>query len=107
MSPACLQTSEPWVLKGWNGTLKPVWFGDKVRVKDGDQFASRRPKPVIKRASLISLPVYTMDQFDIYAARLVLLHQSGHQIQCIVSGVIQHLDLQAIRRVVQARDCAQ
>ena len=74
--------------------------GTKVGVEDGHDFAGRGLQSVLQRAGFVAMAVVAMDVFDGQAGGLVFAHQALGEGMGFVGGIVQHLDLQQVARII-------
>ncbi len=74
----------------------------EVGVEDGDHLAARLLEPGGQRARLVSGALGAVQVADVRSAPPVALAQTAHHRRRLVVGVVEHLDLEAIARIVEA-----
>src|ERR1700752_698012 len=99
VSPACLQASQFLILKKWDSSLQPVWLGNEICIKDGDQFASRAVESRTEGTGFISSTIGAVKPFDIHALRFVLFDQPTNEVSGIIRRIVQDLNLNPLRRI--------
>ncbi|MEJ2208130.1 MAG: hypothetical protein P8129_03735 [Anaerolineae bacterium] len=87
-----------------HGALEKIGPGAKVGVKDGDQVAPGLLQAMGQGAGLVTLPVGTMDQFDVEPTGPVVGHRGTGDARRLVAGVIQDLHLEQVAWIVEACD---
>src|SRR5271157_2381405 len=76
VSPTGLQAAQLWILKLWYGSFEPVRRGNKIGVKDGDEFAAGSFQSLFQRAGFIAASFGAEDTFDIEAACAIFFHET-------------------------------
>src|SRR6185503_5216815 len=71
VAPTSLKASQSFILKQRDGLFEPVPLGNKVGVKDANEFSGRFLGPVVKRTSFISFAIGTMNVFNVDTLRLI------------------------------------
>src|SRR5438445_109044 len=80
-----------------------LWW-DEVRVKDGDELACCGLHPLRQRARLVALSVCTMVIRDRKPTGSISVdHAAGDRLS-FVCGVIEKLDIEVLKRVIQSAD---
>src|SRR5437667_12370198 len=80
---------------------------DEVRVKDGDELACCGLHPLRQRARLVALSDCTMVIRDRKPTGSISVdHAAGNRLS-FVCGIIEHLDIEFLKRVIQSADGVQ
>ena len=72
----------------------------EIRVENRHQFARRRFQPFLQRPGLVPVAVGPVMILDRVAHVAVALHQGFGKRRGVVGGIVQHLDLQQLPRIV-------
>ena len=101
--PAGLHQADARLAERRQRTPQEVARRQEVGVEDGDRLAPRGPQPGRQRAGLVAGPLGPVQPADGDPARGPAGHGRGRNPLRLVGRVVQDLDLQALRGVVQAR----
>src|SRR5438132_5159629 len=77
---------------------------DEVRVKDGNELACCGLHPLRQRARLVALSVCTMVIRDRKPTGSISVDHAASYRACFVGGVIEKLDVEFPKRVIQSAD---
>ena len=86
-----------------NGAEQKIRFGEKVGVEDGDEFALGGFQPVFQSAGFVAFAVAAMEVNDSHALCGVALHTGSSDFAGLIGGVVQHLHVEQLGWVVEAR----
>ena len=100
ITPACLHHSHPWIGEVMHCTRQKIARRNKVGVENRNQLARRRAHPLLQRPRLETVAVRSMQIFDRHARRLIIANQPLREGVRVVGGIIQHLDLQQVLRIL-------
>ncbi len=84
-----------------------AWLRNEVGVEDRDQVALGPRQAVVERARLVAVAVGAPDVDRVDATSAELLDLGRRDLPRFVARVVEHLDLQAIQRVVRAASSIQ
>jgi hypothetical protein len=102
--PAGLDHPDLRVLEPGERLLEEVPVGDEVGVEDRDVFARGGFEPLAERAGLVPRAVAPAEVVDPVAAFPVEGHPFGGDPDGFVRGIVEHLDLEAVLRVIHPAD---
>ena len=77
---------------------------NEIGVEDGDEFAGRGFQPFLQRARLESFAIVAMDVGDGNAEGLVAFDAIARDLLCLIGGIVEHLDVEQLARVIELRD---
>jgi hypothetical protein len=107
MAPARLDHADLRIGEKMDRALQQVWRRDEIGIENANKLAGSRFEPGCERARLETCPVNPMNELNIEATLLQLLSARSSHVLRIVGGIVQHLDLQQISRVIEFTDRAQ
>ena len=107
MTPSRLDHSDLRIREKMDRPVQQVRGRDEIGIENANELASGRFEPSRKRTGLEPGPVDPMNQLNIEAALSQCFHARRSHLPRIVGGIVQHLDLQQISRVIQFADRAQ
>ncbi len=87
-----------------NGLSEEIRVGDEVSIKDENEFSFGDFHSAFKRASFITRAVGAVKTVSIKAAIAKALSSSFRNFDCLISRVVENLDLKFILRVIKGRD---
>ncbi len=83
------------------GLAQKIGVGHKIGVKYGDKLAAGRKQAIGQRAGFKAGPLPAMDQLDVDSLRPVKIHPRLGQLGGFIGGVIEHLNLQQMGRIIE------
>src|SRR5947208_14038046 len=102
--PARLHHADFWIGEMMDRAQQEVLWWDEVRVKDGDELACCGLHPLRQRARLVALAVCTMViRARKHTRSISVDHAAGDRLS-FVCGIIEKLDVEFLKRVVQSAD---
>ena len=90
------------VYKVRDGSAQKIGLGNKVGVKDGNEFAFSCLQPVFERTCLVAFAIGAMNVGDGHALRGVTIDAGFCDFAGFVGGVIEDLDVEKLARVIKA-----
>ncbi len=87
-----------------NDLHQPLWLGCEIGVEDGDKLAGGDFQAGVERARLIAFAVGAMVIADVVAQRGVALDHAARHFDGFVGGVVEHLNLQLLARILELAD---
>ena len=91
-------------MKKWIVFLQQVGLRDEIGIEDTDEIALGGGEPGLQGARLEAGPVGAVDQLHVEPAALQFVHAGGRQLAGVVGGIVQHLDLQKLARIIELAD---
>ncbi len=88
-----------------NHAAQKIRRGQKICVEDGHEFAGRGLQTLGERAGLVSGAVSAMQIVNRQAQRLIALHARARHLPRFVGGIVEHLNVQQLARIIEARHC--
>jgi hypothetical protein len=85
-------------------SLQEVRGRDEIRVEDGDELAARDPHPGLERAGLVAGTIGAVEVLDVDALQGRPAHGELGDAGGLIGRVVEHLDLEAVPRVIDAAD---
>src|SRR4029077_17756308 len=85
-----------------NGAAKRIGLGEKVGVKDGDEFALGGFQAIFERAGFVTFTIRAMNVSDGHALRGVALDASASDFASLIRGVVEDLHVEQLGWVVKA-----
>ena len=83
---------------------KKIFRRREVGVEDGDELPFRRLHPLRQRASLVALAICPVVVADGIAQRSVALDQAARHGVGFVGGIVEHLNVEFLARIIQLAD---
>ncbi len=84
--------------------LEQLRLRNKVGVEDADEIAPRRRQARLERAGFVADAIRPMDQLDIEAALRQPSDARAREGAGLIGGIVQHLDLQTLARIIEFAD---
>ena len=105
VGPARLHHADRGIGKVVDDLHQPVRGRHKVGIEDRDQLAARRAQPLIQRARLVSMAIGAMQMHNRLRrqpgkAPRIAIHNLLRYADRLVGRVVQHLDLEAVARIL-------
>jgi hypothetical protein len=104
VAPARLHHGDLRVVEVAHDRAHELGLRHEVGVEDGDELALRRLQAVLERAGFVARAIGAVDVHRVDAALTQALHVVARDGLRLVDRVVEHLDLQALGRVVHLRD---
>ena len=104
MSPARLDHSDLRIGEEVNRVLQKIRRRNEVGVQNADEIALGRGQTSLQRARLETDSINAMNQLHIQPARLQFVDTTRGQLARVIGGIIQHLDLEQLARVIDFAD---
>ena len=101
VGPTCLNHPNARIGEGRQESPNEIGGRDEVGIENQDVAAAREGQTMAQCAGLEAAPVRPAHLRDIYAACTPVLYAGRHQPDGLVRGVIQHLYLEQVFRIVQ------
>ena len=87
-----------------NRAPQKIRLGNKVGIKNRHEFTLRRLQTVFQCARFVAFAVRTMNVSDRHALRGVTLYAGAGNILCFIGGIVKHLDVEQLSRIIEPRD---
>ena len=100
--PARLRHGYAGIMEIGNGAAKEIGAGDEIGVEDGDELAGSGFQAFGQRAGLEACAVGAVEVADGQPERLVALDTGARNLARLVGGIVEHLDIQELARIVEA-----
>ena len=100
VGPAHLGATHNWVGEVVDQLAQKIRLRHKVGVKNRNQISLRGLHPVLKRAGFEAGAVVAMDVMNVETLRRVSFNCSARDAHRLVRGIVEHLNLQTIARIV-------
>ena len=104
VGPARLRHADFWILEIRDRTAKKIRFGNEVGIKDSNKFTESRFQSIFKSACFETFAVAAMNMADGNALRGVAFDASLCDLAGFVGGIVQDLNIEKFRRVIEPRD---
>ncbi len=102
--PARLHHGDLRIAEEIDRALQEVGGRHEVGVEDGDEPSLRHPEPRVERARLVAGAIGAMHVRDVDPLRRVAAHRALRDARRLVGGVVQHLDLEQLARIIDLAD---
>ncbi len=79
---------------------QPILWWHEVRVEDGNEFAGGGLKACVQRSRFVAVTILAMHIDDGVAESAVPLHHLSSHFLGLVGGVVEHLDLETVVRIL-------
>jgi hypothetical protein len=83
-----------------HGALQEIDRRNKIGVENGDDLASGGLQSVLQRSRLVALSIGPMNVFNGKSGGAVFVHQTLCKGMSVVGGIVQHLHLQQVVRII-------
>src|SRR6267143_1276637 len=107
MAPATLNHADFRIGEKMDRALEQIWRRDKIGVQNADEFPCSRFKSGRERTCLETGPVDPVNELNIETALPQFIGARSGHFPCVISGIVQHLDLEQLARVIELADRAQ
>ncbi len=104
VAPACLDERHLGVFEVANRLLEDVHGRHEVGVEDQHQLALGQRQAVVQGAGLVAGAIAAVHVMDVEALGSVALDCIARDLHRLVGGVVEHLDLEQLARIADARD---
>ena len=104
VGPARLHHGQLGVGEIGHRAAQKIGAGQEIGVEDGDEFAGGGLQAFGQRAGLVALAIGAMQVVDIDAEGLVALDAGARDLLRFVGGIVEHLDLEQLARIIETRD---
>ncbi len=101
MSPACLHHAHLLVVEVGQSAPQEVGLGNEVRIEDADELARGGGQAPVEGTRLEPVAAAAAQMGRIQTALLQRLHPAPDRLRRVVIRIVQNLDLDSIRRIVQ------
>ena len=105
MRPACLHHSDITNGEMMHNAHKPIFWRNKISIKDGNKLALRGLHSLLKRPCLESVTIGAVMVADRVSKRCITLHYRVCHLDRFVGRIIEHLDIQLVARILHFADC--
>src|SRR2546423_2032779 len=107
MTPSGLNHAYFRVSEKLDSSLQEVWLRNKIGIKNADELTFSRCQPSRQGSGFEAGTIFAMNQGNVEAPLPQLLGTGGGNLPCVIGGIVQHLDLQQVPRVIEFADGAQ
>src|SRR5713226_4904354 len=98
--PAHLRAADNRVGEVMDQLAQEIRLGHKVGIEDRNQIAFRRLHAMLQRARFESRAIVAMKVMNIETGPRVSIDRRARDVDCLVGGIVQHLNLQTVARVI-------
>ena len=102
--PTRLHHSDLRVGEMMHDTHEPIFRGNKVSIEDSDEFAFRSLHAFVKGSGFETIPVSAVMVSDGIPKRRVALHYRMRDFYGLISGIVEHLDVELLARIFHLAD---
>jgi hypothetical protein len=107
MAPPALNHADLGIGEKMDRPLKQVWRRNEIGIENANKLTGSRLEPDCERTGLEAGPIHAMYQLNIEPALPQFLRAGSGYLAGIVGGIVQHLDLEQISRIIELADRTQ
>jgi hypothetical protein len=107
MAPPALNHADLRIGEKMDRPLKQIWRRDEIGIENANKLTGSRLEPDCERTGLEAGSVDTMNQLNIETALPQFFRAGSGHLAGIVGGIVQHLNLEQISRIIELADRTQ